>query len=110
LIANRRAIVKCSCQVHTEEPGARTEQSEEAEFEAIRFECVELDAVTLAKAAELETAGAFKCAAKFVLQLKLRRRVQGLSRVRRLSLRLFSSNVLSMMLLLWQRLQIWRRL
>ena len=47
LIANRRAIVKCSCQVHTEEAGARTEQSEEAEFEAIQFACVEGEAVTL---------------------------------------------------------------
>ena len=47
LIANRRAIVKCSCQVHTEEAGARTEQSEEAELEAIQFECVERDAATL---------------------------------------------------------------
>ena len=47
LIANRRAIVKCSCQVHTEEAGARTEQSEEAEFEAIQFACVEREAVTL---------------------------------------------------------------
>ena len=47
LIANRRAIVKCSCQVHTEETGARTEQSEEAEFEAIQFACVEGEAVTL---------------------------------------------------------------
>ena len=47
LIANRRAIVKCSCQVHTEEAGARNEQSEEAEFEAIQFACVEGEAVTL---------------------------------------------------------------
>ena len=47
LIANRRAIVKCSCQVHTEEAGARTEPSEEAEFEAIQFACVEGEAVTL---------------------------------------------------------------
>ena len=47
LIANRRAIVKCSCQVHTEEAGARTKQSEEAEFEAIQFACVEGEAVTL---------------------------------------------------------------
>ena len=47
LIANRRAIVKCSCQVPPEEAGARTEQSEEAEFEAIQFACVEGEAVTL---------------------------------------------------------------
>ena len=73
LIANRRAIVKCSCQVHTEETGARTEQSEEAEFEAIQFEWVERDAVTFAKTAELETAGAFKRASKFILLPKLRR-------------------------------------
>ena len=47
LIANRRAIVKCSCQVHTEEAGAMTEPSEEAEFESIQFACVEGEAVTL---------------------------------------------------------------
>ena len=32
---------------YAEEAGARTEQSEEAEFEAIQFACVERDAVIL---------------------------------------------------------------
>ena len=48
LIANQRQ--ECSMLVivgYTEEAGARTEQSEEAEFEAIQFACVEGEAVTL---------------------------------------------------------------
>ena len=49
---------------YAEEATACTEQSEEAEFEAIQFERVERNSVTLAKTAELETAGAFKSASK----------------------------------------------
>ena len=73
---------------YTEEAGARTEQSEEAEFEAIQFACVEREA--------------FSRTSKFVLLPKLKGLVLGLSRVRRRSSRLFSSRVWSVRLLLWK--------
>ena len=59
---------------YAEEAGARTEQSEEAEFEAIQSNGLSVMLlVTFAKTAELVTAGAFKRASKFILLRRLQR-------------------------------------